>query len=102
MTKRTQEDLDKLKKLTQQKKKLVDQIWLIKNECLCDDYKVKIIETLKWEFDPRAVCPVCNKTVERKLTNDEIRKGFLEDGGYLFEENPESLERAVEAGGYNL
>jgi len=101
MHQRTEQDIKRLKEISEARSKLYDEKRLIENNCNCLDYVARIEETFKFEITPVSVCPVCGKysgklSLEEKITC--LREYFTFD-----EETPneEALLRIAEAGGCN-
>lgn len=71
MHERTESDLKKLELIENHQRDLRHEAERIRKECLCLDYRVDGMESLSFDVTPKAVCPVCEKILNKELSVQE-------------------------------
>ena len=104
MNPQTEKDLKKIKEINLRIDSLENEKRQVIAKCPCYDYIPKIEETLAFEVNPKALCPVCGKengelSLEEKinLLEDYLNTGYPEDCCY----SPEEIKNFATAGGFN-
>jgi len=105
MHERTESDLKRLEKIEDTRWELYEESRKIKAACLHHDYAPKIVETLAYEYTPRAVCVVCGEekstlTLEEKIACFKEFFDFGDEEECFYTE--EQFLKMAQDGGYNL